>query len=142
MKSKYHMSRISRWVIAMSLITIVIVKIAQMYLSGQGRDDIADLIGVGVPIVLVSSIIIALYLWAFLGSPPVDPLTVEKISIIEALIDDCLEEENLNKENLNKEELLECIREKLREKGEFTVTSHHIKEYMKHISVKDMGYKR
>ena len=62
MKSKYNMSKISRWIIAMPLITIVIVKIAQMYLTGQGREDIADVVGVGVPAVIVSSIIIGLYL--------------------------------------------------------------------------------
>ena len=81
MKSGNPQKRISNWVAALPIVIILVVKIVQLYLIDQGWDDVADIIGIGIPLMLVGGIILSLYLWAILGTPPIDPLTAEKMEV-------------------------------------------------------------
>ncbi|MBU7045851.1 MAG: hypothetical protein HXS54_05390 [Theionarchaea archaeon] len=130
--------RISGWVAVLPVIFILVVRFAQSYLVEKGKNDVADLIGVGVPFVLLIGIIVSLYVWGIFGTPPVDPPTAEKIQVIQALISECLEEKDLKREDIGKEELLCCIQDKLREKGIFNITYFHVKMYLEAIDKNDV----
>jgi uncharacterized membrane protein len=54
--------RIPEWVAALPIVLILIVRIVQSNLIEEGKDNVADFIGVGVPLVLVIGIILFLYL--------------------------------------------------------------------------------
>ena len=86
---------------------------------------------------LAGGILLFLYLGAILGTPPVDPLTAEKMEIIRAQINECLEDRDLTREDMSREVLLGCIQDKLREKGIFNVTYFHAKMYLEEFANAD-----
>lgn len=133
MESERPQKRLSKWGIVFPIVLICVVRVFQSYLAAQGREDLADFIGIGVFAVPLLGFILLLYLWAFLGTPPIDPLTREKMDIIEVLIDECLKEKNLSMTNVSKKELLDCIQKKVIEKGTFHVTYFHAKKYLEEV---------